>query len=145
MLLMILMFDVKTFFDKVRIYKFNLQYLTYCWCFFRWGDVTISPTVVILVWRSVSLNQQHPQIPISLVINIQHCSNSSICQDWPNCLGLASNLCSSGSQICGTPCLLHSCLPSWAQVSEAPIGPDQSASLHWELMFTTPHHHLPVG
>ncbi|CAB1447412.1 unnamed protein product [Pleuronectes platessa] len=50
----------------------------------------------------------------------KHPSNGSICQDSPNCPGLASDLRNPGGQKCGTPRLLHSCMSSWAPVICAP-------------------------
>lgn len=54
--------------------------------------------------------------------------------------GTASDLCNQGGQKCGTPRILHSCLPSWAQVSKAlAVGHEEGgAGHHWQLMFTTP-------
>lgn len=135
----------------------------------RWCDFRISPALIsvlnLIFWfkdratpaTPLNLNQLHSKIPICLVINFQQLSNGSICQDCPNCLGLASDLCKPGGQICGTPRLLHSCLTSWAQVSAARGPGHWSAGLQWVWPMRragvvvptgnlcSPHHQFPIG
>lgn len=71
----------------------------------------------------------------------------------PQLFATATDLCNPGGQKCGTLCLLHNCLHSWAQVSRAlgaqathlldgcgsgVRGGGGGAHHHWKLRFTTP-------